>query len=189
MDQGASSSWLSNMFFREYQLTHPEFVTARYFYDQSVLDCGHPRVKLYFQFGSAQSLLKEDLVNSLKCVCHYLGKSTSAGNFRTFYNRLSPSNLSSVGVKYLVVVKELLDRLSALLYGLEWDVKPDDSLDDHAVIWKTLRNQDIIFVKVFLHELIGDLSLDEVLESSSFQTPTKQTSIVQSFISGAPSAD
>lgn len=46
----------------------------------------------------------------------------SSGDWRSFHETLGPRNLPDVGVKYLVVLKELLDRMFALMYGLEWGV-------------------------------------------------------------------
>jgi len=76
-----------------------------------------------------------------------------------------------------VVAKELLDRLSSLMYGLEWDDdRQNASLPGHAIVWETSQNQDIIILNDFLFELISELNQNEITESSGFQTPSDQTS-------------
>lgn len=188
MDSGPCCSWLSSMFFKEYLLTDLEFVAARSFFDQSILDGERGRVKLHFELGSVQYLVKEDLVDSFKVLHLYMAKRTSVDAHRTFHNRLSPMNLSSVGVKYLVVAKELVDKLSALMYGLDWDhVAPDASLLDPAVIWEQFENKDIIILNDFLYELISELDVDETIVSPAFQTPPKDSCLIAAVY--APSFD
>jgi len=114
------ASWFSSFFFQEYLLTASEVEAANSYFEKCIRDVAAGAPTFYFEIDSPKAKEKDALVQSFNVIGYYVVRYSH--DFRSLHNRFIPENLSTNGIKYLVVLKELLDRLCALMYGLDWGV-------------------------------------------------------------------
>jgi hypothetical protein len=177
---GPSESYFQSMFFMEMSFHRPELTTVKVYYRTCQLDYSRGLLELTFEDDSA----KDKLGDVLSGLFYTMGQHIVISDphvWRPFHTVLKPTNLPSYGLHYMLVLQELLERLSSLLYGLDWNADLIDEYPQlivHSFQWEKNDYKDIKILNEMLKELIKELEVNSRIGGPPHQTPPSKTTFL-----------
>lgn len=171
-----------DVFYPDYEFTELECQTLDTFFYTMEQHAESGRVQMFFSPCSEKEQEKINILLGLAILGRYIIVPNISG-CKSFNPIFSPTSLSTVGVKFLVILQTFMEKLGALICGLHWcdnvtPIFPKDIVN--AAIWDTNNSKDLIILNETLQSLIDDLQRKDIRPRSAYQTPPSKTTIITS---------
>lgn len=171
-----SIEWFSYHEFRYSPLESYEFdaVFKYYHFTWHLVDNG--KLNFYFDEDSVKEHQRISLVQCFNTIGVYVTKAFTIPVSDSFHDMFTSSKLPKTGVKFLVILKKLLDKLLSLMYGLDWDVDVPAEIVTQIGRWDTSNNKNLVFLNIFLTNLLVELNVPK--PNTPFHTPSSKSIVL-----------